>query len=191
MPPFPTPGRKPSARRIEEENQAMLRRQQQFRRAAEVVAHAFAQFPAVERIALFGSVAAPLRMEIPRFRELRRAGVAILHECEDADLAVWVRDVPDLKALQNARSRALNELFDREGIGVAHHQVDVFFLAPGTDRYLGRLCWYGTCPKGKPECRVPGCGASPFLRQHEDFTLPSGTLRGDRMIVLHPAEPAR
>ena len=33
----------------------------------------------------------------------------------------------------------------------------MFILKPGTDRYLGRLCDFNACPKGKAECRVPGC----------------------------------
>ena len=50
---------------------------------------------------------------------------------------------------------------------VAAHQVDVFVLEPGTDRCLGRLCGFNACPKGKRERLVPGCGGTPFLRQHE------------------------
>lgn len=58
----------------------MLKRQRNFRRAAEHVAEAIARHPAVHRIALFGSAAMPLRKEIPRFRQFRRAGIAIWHE---------------------------------------------------------------------------------------------------------------
>ena len=39
-----------------------------------------------------------------------------------------------------------------------YRQHNVFVLEPGTDRYLGRLCIFGDCPKGKRECLVPGCG---------------------------------
>jgi hypothetical protein len=49
--------------------------------------------------------------------------------------------------------------------------VDVFLLEPRTDRYLGRLCHFGACPKGKPECLVAGCGAALFLRQHDGFVF--------------------
>jgi hypothetical protein len=37
--------------------------------------------------------------------------------------------------------------------------------------YHGRLCIFGQCPKGKPECTVPGCGAQPFLQLYEDFEI--------------------
>ena len=68
----------PTKTEINEQNQWMLKRQHDFRLAAEYVAQAFAQFPVVRRIALFGSVPKPLIEEIPRFRQFRRAGIPIL-----------------------------------------------------------------------------------------------------------------
>jgi len=53
---------------IQEEDRMLLRRQEDFRAAAAYVAVAFARLPVVERVVLFGSVAQPLRREIPRFR---------------------------------------------------------------------------------------------------------------------------
>lgn len=67
---------------------------------------------------------------------------------------------------------------------IAHHQVDVFIMEPNSDRYLGRLCTYSQCPKGKQECRVPGCGSTPLLRQHEDFELIASALAPERSIHL-------
>jgi hypothetical protein len=169
---------------VAEQDRMMLRRQEEFRAAADYVAAAFAGIPAVARVALFGSVARPLRKEVPRFKRFRRAGVAVWHECKDVDLAVWLPDLGDLKALQKARGRALNALFAETGIGVAHHQVDVFLLEPGSDRYRGRLCHFGTCPKGKPACQVPGCGAALFLQQHEGFVFDPLSLDPARCTVL-------
>jgi len=161
----------PSEDEIEDEDQHMLRRQKQFRMAAEAVAVAMGQRPEVEKIALFGSVAKPLETEVPRFSRCRRAQIEVSHECKDVDLAVWVSRLDCLKALQKARSQALTDLMAGHNVGVAHHQVDVFLLEPGTDRYLGRLCRFGQCPKGKKECRVTGCGATPFLQRHEGFAF--------------------
>jgi hypothetical protein len=171
---------------IEEENKMMLRRQKHFRVAAECVAGEFAKFPWVEKVAMFGSVAGPLRKEVPRFTRLRRAKVAIWHECKDLDLAVWVSELTDLNALGKARTRAVTELCEKTDgfVGVAHHQVDVFIIEPGTDRYLGRLCIFNACPKDKPECRVTDCGAHKFLQQHEGFRLRPESLDHRRMIVL-------
>ena len=48
---------KPSRRQIAETNDAMLRRQQQFRLATEHASRAFAGAPGIKKVALFGSVA--------------------------------------------------------------------------------------------------------------------------------------
>jgi hypothetical protein len=83
-----------------------------------------------------------------------------------------------------ARSRAVINLFKETGIGVAHHQVDIFLFGKGWNDYLGRLCTYAQCPKGKVECLTPGCGREPFLKQHEGFVLEPGALAVDRAVPL-------
>jgi len=191
---FPWSDRRPGAKEIAEENDALPAapprgsylpgpraardgRQEQFRLAAEHVARAMGELPAVEKVVAFGSVFSQLKAEVPRFREFRRAGIEILHECKNVDLAVWVSDLSCLRALQKARSGALNYLLAERDIGVAHHQVDVFMMEPGTDRYLGRLCIRSKCPKkGVADCREPGCGEVRFLRQHEGFTFDRSAL---------------
>jgi hypothetical protein len=174
----------PSNKQVAEQNDSMLRRQESFRIAADQVARTLSDVPAVQKVVLFGSVAVPLGKEVPRFREFRKAGIAVWHECKDVDLAVWVDDLDSLKRLQRARSRALNDLLRDMHIGVAHHQVEIFIFEPGTDQYLGRLCCFSRCPTGKPECDVAACGATLFLRQHEGFTFRSEALAAERVVVL-------
>jgi len=174
----------PELQDIQEENQAMLRCQEQFRIAAQYVANSLSNIPQVQKAVLFGSAAKPLKKEVPRFRKFRRAGIAINHECQDVDMAVWVSDLSCLKAVQKARSQALNKLLAEKQIGVAHHQVDVFIMEPETNHYLGRLCIFGSCPKGKDECRVAGCGETRFLRQHEDFKFEPEDLHDERSTIL-------
>jgi len=172
----------PTRNETEEENERMLRRQREFHTAAEYVARELAQFPWVAKVALFGSVATQLKKEVPRFSKFRRNRVAIWHECNDVDLAVWVTDLSHLKEMQRARGRALNRLIGEHDIGVAHHQVDIHILEPDTDRYRGRLCDFGECPKpGKDACFVDGCGAQPFLQQFEDYAF-------DRFEFWHAAK---
>jgi hypothetical protein len=161
---------------IAQENAAMLKRRDAFRRVAEMAAAGFSQLPFVQKVILFGSVAAPLKKEVPRFPRLRRARVAIYHECQDVDLAVWVDDLTRLRALKRVISDATNvfnqTICAQETLpGVAHHQLDVFIFEPGTNRYRGRLCCFGQCPKGKVDCVVPGCGTQPFLKLYPDFTI--------------------
>ncbi|MBI4063436.1 MAG: nucleotidyltransferase domain-containing protein [Elusimicrobia bacterium] len=170
---------------IEATNQSMLERQERFREAAGHVARAFAAISAVRKVALFGSVAKPLWKEVPRFREFRQAGIEVYHECKDVDLAVWLDDLSCLNMLRKANVRALKDLERPDAPGVAQHQVDVFILEPGTDRYLGRLCHFNQCPKDKPECRAPGCGARVLLRQHEEFVFDSKALQPGRVVLLY------
>jgi len=162
----------PTRKEIAEQDGFLARRQQEFRLAADAIVVAFSRFPEVEAISLFGSVAVPLRKEIPRFREYRRNRIEVWHECGDVNVAVWLSALDNLRELGRARSRAMNNLLNTAGIGVAHHQVDVLILEPGTNRYLGWLCKFGQCPKPhKYECLVQNCGTSPFLQQFENFKL--------------------
>lgn len=169
---------------IAEQNRALLRRYRDFRRAADAVVASWQHSPEVAAVALVGSVAVTPYKEVPRFAPYRQARIALWHECKDLDLAVWLARLGDLDGLRRAKERALRDHFARTGAGVASHQVDVFVLEPGTDRYLGRLCQFNRCPKGKPECLVPGCGAAAFLRQHEGFRWQPQALAGDRAVRL-------
>jgi hypothetical protein len=160
-------------------------RQAQFRRAADAIAADLAKVEEVRAVALFGSLARPLVREVPRFQPFRRHGIEILHECGDIDLAVAIDRHDNLATLNRARSRAVDNLLKETGIGVAHHQVDVFLFGKGWNDYLGRLCTFGQCPKGKVECLTPGCGREPFLKQHEAFVLEPDALAADRAVPLY------
>ena len=93
-------------------------------------------------LALFGSVANPLRKEVPRFSNYCRAGIALWHECADVDIAVWLDRLDQMREMGRRINRALPIIFEETGPGVASHQLDIFVLEPGTDRYLGRLCQF-------------------------------------------------
>lgn len=170
------------------ENRALLQRRDCFRRFAGLFAPIAAQLDFVQRIVLFGSVAAPLKKEVPRFSRFRRAGVALWHECKDVDLAVWVGDLARLRELKRAVSDATNRwqaIANEEHLpGIPHHQVDVFIMEPAGDRYRGNLCRFGQCPKGKPECAVAGCGAQPFLQLFRDFEFDPHAPFGGHAVVL-------
>lgn len=156
--------------KIEEQNRYLLERQRQFRLAADVVAEVWMTFPEVWAISVIGSVAKPLWKEVPRFREFRREGIEVWHECGDLDLALWVISQDRLGELRRAATRALREAYEAgAGMSVASHQLDVFLFEPETNRHLGRLCSFNECPKGKSDCLVPGCGATPFNKRVEGF----------------------
>ncbi|HKT17554.1 MAG TPA: hypothetical protein VJR47_05900 [Stellaceae bacterium] len=156
--------------RIEEENRYLLQQQHDFRRAADIVTDALTSFEEVEKIAVIGSVAKALWKEVPRFREFRRAGIEVWHECKDVDLAVWISSQHRLGDLRRTRDVALRRAYESgKGPSTANHQVEIFLIEPGTDRYLGRLCNFSACPKDKPQCLVPGCGAVPFNKVVDGF----------------------
>jgi hypothetical protein len=172
--------------KIEEENRSLLRLQHDFRRAADIVTDALMIFEEVEAVAVVGSVAKPLWKEVPRFREFRNAGIEVWHECKDLDLAVWISSQHRLDAVRRARDRSLRESYESgKGPSTANHQVEIFLIEPGTDRYLGRLCNFNACPKGKPQCGVPGCGAIPFNKRIAAFVPHADLLASATYAMLY------
>ena len=166
-------------RQVNEDDRFTLLRCQHFQTAAEQVAAAFTEVPAVKRVTLFGSVASSPRTESGR----RRRGH--IHEPKDVDLAVWLDGVADLDHLRKLSAQALNRLWHDNEVGVAHHQVDIF-LFDATGNYLGRLCHFNQCPKHKPQCRAAGCGKVPFLQQHDGLVFDSGeSLHPSRIEILY------
>ena len=73
--------------------------------------------------------------------------------------------------MRRTRDLALRTAYEAgTGPSITGHQADVFLFEPESDRYLGRLCSYNTCPKGKRDCLVPGCGAIAFNKVVADFS---------------------
>jgi hypothetical protein len=171
---------------IEEQNRAMLDLQRGFRVAADVVTDAWTAFSEVQAVAVVGSVAKALWKEIPRFSDFRRQGIEVWHECCDLDLALWIDSQHRLGELRRAAALALRAAFERgAGTSVVSQQLDVFLIEPGSDRYLGRLCSFNACPKGKPECLVPGCGAIPFNKAVAQFRPRADLLEPARHAMLY------
>jgi len=178
--------------KIEEQNRYLLERQRQFRLAADIVAQAWMAFPEVWAIAVIGSVAKPLWKEVPRFSEFRREGVEVWHECSDLDLALWVNSQHRLGELRRSAVVALRRAYEAgAGMSVVGHELDVFLFEPETDRYLGRLCSFNTCPKGKRDCLVPGCGETPFNQRIEDFEPYADLLAPAAHAMLYSRDAGR
>lgn len=164
----------------------MLARQHRFRVAADAVTDAWTQFPEVMAVAVTGSVAKPLWKEVPRFREFRRSAIEVWHECGDLDMALWLASQDRLGDLRRAAAMALRRC-DGTGnaLGVASQELDVFLIEPSSDRYLGRLCRFNQCPKGKTDCFAPGCGTIPFNERVPDFTPSDDLLTTARGAMLY------
>jgi hypothetical protein len=177
---------------IEEQNRHLLRRQRDFRMAADVVTDAWMKFAEVHAVAVIGSVAVALWKEVPRFREFRREGIEVWHECGDLDLALWVESQERLGELRRAAVRALRAAYETgTGISVVGQQLDVFLIEPGSDRYIGRLCSFSQCPKGKPACLVTGCGAIPFNKVVDGFAPRADLLAPAGQAMLYRRDVGR
>lgn len=164
---------------IERQNAHLLARQREFRAAADVVVAAWRAFAEVSAIALVGSVARPLWKEVPRFQPFRSQGIELWHECKDLDLAVRLDRQDRLGEMRRARDLALRRACDSgSGISVGNHQVDTFLFEPGGDRYLGRLCAFAQCPKGRRDCLTPDCGTIPFNKVVKGFRPSPDILAG-------------
>jgi hypothetical protein len=163
--------RKPTKATIAAEERGLLERQRLFRFTADRITSALARCADVEAIALIGSVARPLRREVPRFAPYRQLRLPIAHECGDVDLAAWVTRVDGLDELRRARGRVVKEIVAERGYGPAVHEIEIFLLEPSTNRYLGRLCYFRQCPADKRDCLAAGCGRHPFLKQHDEFSF--------------------
>ena len=163
---------------IAAQNAYLLRRQENYRLAADVIARGLMGVRDVEAIAVIGSVASALWKEVPRFREYRRAGIEVWHECGDLDLAFWLTSFDNLGRIRKKVATSLRNAYEKgEGPSVSDIEVDIFLFEPVTDRYVGRLCRYNACPKGKTDCMVPGCGDIPFNRVFRDFKPHADILR--------------
>jgi len=157
---------RPTRRQIAEQDAFMVERQRVFRVVADRMAIALAEVDFVEKVALIGPVASTLRREVPRFQPFRRLGIEIAHECKDLDLAVWVSCVDRLETLKRVRARVSHGIFPDLNIGVPEHEIELFLIAAGdAGRYVGRACYFKSCPRGHRDCLSEGCGAKPFLKQ--------------------------
>lgn len=156
--------------KIEEQNRFLLKRQHEFRMAADVVTDAWTTFAEVQAVAVIGSVAKALWKEVPRFREFRRTGMKFgMNAAISTWLCGWTRSSGSTNCA--APPVALCDQRSRRGRASASSIISSmsFLIEPGTDRYLGRLCSFSQCPKGKRDCLVPGCGTVAFNKRVEGF----------------------
>lgn len=173
-------------KQAQEQNECNLRRWREFRLTAEYLACALSEIPQIRKIAIFGSVARQPEKEQTHFRKYRKIGAEIYHYCKDIDLAVWLDMPAPMCQIQRIISRTVKHLTDEGKSRVAHHQVDVFFIEPSTNKYMGRLCKFSTCPKkDKLECKItPRCGQIPLLEQIQDFVMNPDDYGSDNAIIL-------
>jgi hypothetical protein len=174
---------------IHEEDRRMLRRQLDFRNAARAVTGLLAAMPEVQQVRVFGSVALPLWKEVSRHRRLRQKDISVFHECGNIDLAVWVNSPAPAEQMRKACSQVVRDLDDQEiYLGIAHHLFSIHLIQAPENRYLGMVCHFNKCPKHKPECQVPGCGANRFVQILPWFRLKPERLNEFNSQILFQRE---
>ncbi len=167
------------------EDQRMLKRQEDFRKAARLLARHLAALPEVRKVMLFGSVPLPLWKEVPRFHRLRQRRIKIFHECGNIDLAAWVTDTASANTMRKACSATVSELLENDvHLNIAHHYFCIHLVDQASGRYQGMVCHYNQCPKQKEPCRVPGCGASKFVQVLPWFDFKPARLNSHNSQVL-------
>lgn len=170
---------------IKSEDLQLLRRQEDFRKAARALTAHLAGFPEVRKVVLFGSTALPLWKEVPRFSRFRHRRIKLYHECANIDLAVWMTDPAIAPAIRKCCGRVPNELVEQGvHLSLASHHYSVHLVDDASGRYLGMVCHYSQCPKQKPECRVPGCGEPKFVRILPWFKLKPARLNTHNSQIL-------
>jgi uncharacterized protein YnzC (UPF0291/DUF896 family) len=174
---------------VDEENRRSLKRRDDFRFAADFIAEQMKSVPEVVRIKLFGSVAGPLELISHKFQKHRHYGKVFYREVGDLDLAVWLTGYDSIETIQSIRNKSSGLLYSEKGIGIAHHQIEIFIFYAITNEYIGRICIFSKCPNaGKKECRVEGCGAIRHVRKHEEFSLYEDALSEEKSVVLFERE---
>lgn len=170
---------------IAEQDALMLQRQVDLRKAAVSFASRIETIPGVQKMWLFGSVALPLWKEVPRFRRFIARRVKIYHHCHTIDLALEVTDKNCAPALRKAIVANCRELVEaKRYLGVEHHMFCLHLVDQATKRYLGMVCHFNQCPKGKPECHVPGCGSLKHVRILPWFKFKPHRLNQHNSLVL-------
>ena len=175
--------RRPMHEIVAEEDVAAVARQLMFRRVADLTARAWAKLPGVEAIGVAPPVVGLLKREMPYWR--RRRGEPSLQSLQTLDMVVWLSQTDHLRGFQRAFGNVLNDLTaQRVNRGMASHFLSATVIDAKWLDYRGVVCLFATCPKRKPACEVPGCGAVPFLRRYLDWGAEEAQAQAAEALVL-------
>ena len=166
--------------------------------AVSYVAKEIAKVESVEKIVIFGSLAKNAKkwMELDGIvakkpveegeywlfnntnlaaaihkEEQLRSRKSPFKQMKDVDLAIWISSTDELGLIRKALGMPMKEYISSGKFGVSNNEFDIFLLDAGINKYLGNLCRYATCPKGKDDCNVRGCGKVPHLQKFKQFVL--------------------
>ena len=149
-----------------EYDKSALCRYQEFLYVAVKLAERLTEFPEVERIALFGSLAKPPYRE--RYRYKKR--IWAFHEPKDIDLAVWLSSLESLGSMRRVMATLVQEVI-KKAPGICEGAMELFVFDSKSSRYLGRVCHSKQCPRGDIDCMTEECGKPSHLKVENNFTL--------------------
>jgi len=153
------------------ENKSALKQHQSFIAVALRLAERLIEYPEVERIALFGSLAKPPVLEPhPYSKHLRDRGVHIFHSPKDIDLAIWLSSVDNLGTIRKTMTKTVTDMTEQT-IGLCDGAVELFVFDHLSGKYLGRVCHFNKCPKEHIDCLIQGCGTPKHLKTMRDFVF--------------------
>jgi cupin 2 domain-containing protein len=150
----------------DEREQATLYRYQGFLYAATQLTERLIDFPEVERIVLFGSLAKPPFRE--RYRCKKR--IWAFHHPKDIDLAIWLSSLENLGAMRRVLAMLVQSVF-KKAPGICEGAMELFVFDSHSSKYLGRVCHSKQCPRADIDCMREGCGKPLHLKIESDFTL--------------------
>jgi len=147
-----------------------LKRHQSFIAVALMLAERLTEYPAVERISLFGSLAKPPVLEPhPYSKRLRERGVHIFHSPKDIDLAIWFSSLDNLGAIRKMMTKIVADMAEQTS-GLCDGSVELFVFDHQSGKYLGRVCHFSKCPR-YANCPTQGCGTPKYLKTKKDFVF--------------------
>jgi hypothetical protein len=104
---------------------------------------------------------------------------------------IWIWRSGSIRLRDSAKSAVpppgrCTKLSKREWAQASSATSSIYFSSiPIPSDYLGRLCSFATCPKGKRDCLVPGCGEIPFNKRVDGFVPHADLLAPARFATLH------
>ena len=143
---------------IARQDDGLLRRYRDFRRAADALAAAWRSHPEEAAVTLIGSVRRSLGRKCRALHPIGERGSRCGTNARTSISRYGSRTRATLTAFAGPTPKPYAWCGTKKPSGVASHEVDAFVLEPGTDRYLGRLCDFNYVPRARPSvwCRAVG-----------------------------------
>jgi cupin 2 domain-containing protein len=142
------------------------------------------EFPEVERIVLFGSLAKP-----PFRRRYKYKSRMCFHYPNDIDLALWLSSLDNLGAMRRVLATLVPSVFKKTP-GICEGAMELFVFDSHSSKYLGRVCHSKQCPRNDLECMCEWCGKPPHLKIEHDFVLHPDAISRINSQLLFERTPA-